>query len=260
MNYQKSQWLQIILISATLFLSLNGTLVDGDDKNKRPDVNFYGTIEDHTKSFYAEDILIEGKYESIAVYPVISKSKRVNTDDQKSLNPKQNKALIDLKEIQNIELKHPDHPTASTIEINNRNYIEIVVTSITGTKKNYLVESSRNVTCKEVDKGPENKKQEVFTERKLSMIHVKKMTIKGPKANKQSDAEKHYPRSHDKGSLVSEKKAVSKNTEKILDQIEENVKNLSQDNASAFEKMKSTILTLLKSLREQLQKILDMLQ
>lgn len=262
--------LQLLSLSTALLLFCwNGSMVDSEGKAKRPDVNFYGTIEDHTKKFYAEDILIAGKYEAIPVYPAIKSSKKrdrdnqflsPNNNDKEEVDPKQNKALLDLHEVKSIELKHPEHPTASTIEINKRDYIEIIVTSINNTKKNYLIETSRKITCKEIDKGPEGHNKEVLVERELNIIHIKKMKIKGYKSIKESHEKKDLYAPVAKTNLVSEKKEVSKNTENLLDQIEENVKNLSQDNPSTFDKMKSSILTLLKALREQLQKMLNMLQ
>tara|TARA_Y100000588_G_C14269890_1_gene931842 strand:+ start:332 stop:1075 length:744 start_codon:yes stop_codon:yes gene_type:complete len=247
-----------VLLGFIHFVCWNGSLVDSDTKDKRPDVNFYGTIEDHNKTFKVEDILIGGRYQDIAVYPTISKSKKINTDQKEQVDPKQNKALIDLHEIKSIELKHPDHPTASTIEINKRDYIEIIITSINDTRKDYLIETSRKVTCKEIDKGPKDTKEEVLVERELNMIHIKKMTIKGYKSIKEKDQHKEYgvTTSHNK----HQKHEISKDTSNILDQIEKNVKDLSHDNPSTLEQMKSSILTLLKTLREQLQKILNMLQ
>ena len=46
----------------------------------------------------------------------------------------------------------------------------------------------------------------------------------------------------------------------ILHSIEENIKNLPIDNPTAFETMRETALLLLKSLRDQLQKFLDMVK
>lgn len=257
------------------FCCWNGTLVDSGSKSKRPDVNFYGTIEDHTgKIFYAQDLLINGRYEGISVYPTLKNIKkhaqekstcdcdeaRTKTTKTEIVDPTQNKALLDLAEIKTIELKHPEHPTASTVNINNKDFIEIIVTSINGTQKHYLVESSRKITCKEIDKGPEENKKEVLVERELNMIHIKKLTIDGHKSAKDSDDNKNDYHASEKKSKPDEKKEVSQHTEKLLDQITENVKNLSQESPSTFEKMKSNIIGLLKSLREQLQKMLNMLQ
>lgn len=260
-----------IPLALVLFFCWNGNLVDSGSKSKLPDVDFFGIIEDHTRTFEAEYIMIDRRYEDIPVYPYQSvkklkkrltdastKDHEVNTKDE--IDPTQNKALLKLDEIKTIELQHPDHPTASTIEINQKNYVEILVTSINGTKNNYLVESSRKVTCKEVDKGPSGSKQRVLIDRELNMIHIKKLTIKGYKSKKDSDDAQPTKHSSESDSKADQKKELTTHTENLLDQIQENVKNLSQDNPSAFEKMKSNIITLLKSLREQLQKMLDLLQ
>lgn len=260
-----------ISFALILFFCWNGTLVDSSSKSKLPDVNFYGTIEDHTRTFDAEYIIIDRRYEDIPVYPYQSlkklkkrtteqSSKDHETNKKDEIDPTQNKALLKLDEIKSIELQHPDHPTASTIEINQKTYAEIIVTSINGSKNNYLIESSRKVTCKEIDKGPHGTKQGVLIDRELNMIHIKKLTIRGYRSANDADEKKTIKGSSAVTNRDDQKKEISNNTEKLLDQIEENVKNLSQDNPSAFEKMKSNIITLLKSLREQLQKMMDVLQ
>lgn len=260
-----------ISLTLLLFFCWNGTLVDSNGKSKLPDVNFYGTIEDHTRTFDAEYIIIDRRYEDIPVYPYQSikkLKKRITAESTKEhesnkkdeIDPTQNKAFLKLDEIKSIELQHPEHPTSSTIEINQKTYIEIIVTSINGSKNNYLIESSRKVTCKEVDKGPHGAKQGVLIDRELNMIHIKKLIIKGYKSANDADEKKAIKAHCETPNIVEQKKEISSNTENLLDQIEENVKNLSQSNPSAFEKMKSNIISLLKSLRQQLQKMLDMLQ
>ncbi|MBI2353106.1 hypothetical protein HYV11_02565 [Candidatus Dependentiae bacterium] len=264
-----------ILLLSIIFFCWNGSLVDsGNNKNKRPDVNFYGSIEDHTgKTFQVEDILINKRYENIPVYPILKNIKkraqeRIDhecednscSSKDKNVDPTQNKALLDLTEIKTIELKNPDHPTASIIAINQKDFTEIIITSINGTKKQYLIEPSRKITCKEIDKGPEENKKEVFIERELNMIHIKKLTIDGYKSTKDCDEKKTSTTTTAlKDPECKEKQAIGQQTEKLLDQITENVKNLSQDNPSTFERMKNSIISLLKSLREQLQKMLNML-
>ncbi len=256
-------------LSCLLLMTLccwNGTLVESTNSNKRPDVNFYGTIEDHYKTFNAEDILIGGKYEVIPVYQGVNKKKQsIEDKDQKQeIDPKQNKALIDMQEVKSIELKHPDHPSASQISINNRDYVEIIVTSINGTKKTYLIESSRKITCREIDKGPDGQQTAVHEERELNMIHLKKLTIKGYKSTKDVPEKKYYEKDakqyESQVKKNDEKKEIAQNTGDLLNKIEENVKTLSQDNPSTFEKAKSSIVSMLKALREQLQKMLNMLQ
>lgn len=260
----KSQKLFVPLLFATLFCCWNGSIVDSEGKGKRPDVNFYGTIEDHHKTSRVEDILIGGKYEVIPVYQAIKVQKKLSADDakQSEIDPKQNKILLDLKEIRSIELKHQDHPTSSQIEVNNRDYVEIIVTSITGKTKNYLIESSRKVSCVEIDQGRDKTVRE---ERELNMIHIRKMIIKGYKSVKEEPEKTYHDKHFDEQDRLTkqtsnEKKEVAKNTENILGAIEKNVANLSHESPSTIETMKETILSLLKSLREQLQKMLNMLQ
>lgn len=261
-TYHKVSFLALLLL--TTITCWNGTMMESTSTHKRPDVNFYGWIEDHYKTFVAEDILIGGKYEVIPVYQAVSKNKMKSDEDkEQAVDPKQNKALLDLKEVKSIELKHPDHPTASQIKINSRDYIEIIAVSINGTKKNYLIESSRKVTCREIDKGPEGKHEEVHEERELNMIHIKKLTIKGYKSTRDEEPQKHYQKNakeYDKR-VTKEDKAqeLANNTGEILKKLEENVQNLSQENPSALEKIKASMLSMLKALREQLQKMLNML-
>lgn len=254
----------ISLLTLVTFLSWNGSLVDSTTSTKRPDVNFYGSIEDHYKTFAAEDILIGGKYEVIPVYQGVNKKKKDEGDKEKSqdVDPKQNKALLDLKEVKSIELKHPEHPTASQITINNRDYSEIVVISINNSKKNYLIESSRKITCREVDKGPQGDHKAVHEERELNIIHLKKLVIKGYKSTRDEPIDREYQKAakQERPSMSEQKAQVTKDTGDILEKIEQGVKSLSHQDPSAFEKMKASLLSMLKSLREQLQKMLNMLQ
>ncbi len=66
--------------------------------------------------------------------------------------------------------------------------------------------------------------------------------------------------SNTSSALAKEKNNFKNNAADLLHAIEENVKNLPMDNPTAFETMRSTILTLLKTLRDQLQKFLDMIK
>lgn len=258
------------LYIAILFFCWNGTLVDTSEKSKLPDVNFYGTIEDNKEgSFNFEYILIDRKYENIPVYAytnikslrkrLLQKIDAKDSNGDKKDDPSQNIARLNLSEIKSIELLHPSQPTASIVEINGKDYIEIGVTLINGTKHNYIIETTRKITCKQIDKGTDNK-QNIFIDRDLTMMQVKKIAIKGYKSPNDSDEKRTTRGSSQNISQEEKKESISKHTEYLLDQIEENVKNLSADNATAMEKMKNTITILLKSLREQLQKMLDLLQ
>lgn len=258
------------LYATILLFCWNGTLVDSGEKSKLPDVNFYGTIEDNKDGiFNFEYILIDRKYENIPMYAYANikslkkrssqKTESKESSDAKKDDPSQNIARLNLSEIKTIELLHPNQPTASIVEINGKDYIEIAVTLINGTKHTYIIETTRKITCKQIDNGADSK-HNIFIDRDLTMIQIKKLTIKGYKSPNDSHAQNTIKESSQNISREDKKQLISQQTEKLLDQLEENVKNLSQDNATALEKMKNTITTLLQSLREQLQKMLDMLQ
>ncbi len=258
-----------IPLSFILFFCWNGTLVDSGTKSKLPDVNFYGTIEGHNGTFNYEYLLFNKKYEGISAYPYLSlkKLKKRSADqpaqDQgtnKQDDPTKNIAKLNLNEIKTIELQDPHHPTASTVTINQKDYVEITVTLINGTKNNYLIEAARNITCKEIAKGSGENRTDVLISRELSMTEIKKLTIKGYKSVKESEEKEVTKSTKEAVTESDQKKEVRSHTENLLDQIEENVKNLSQENSSTFEKMKSNIIALLKLLREQLQKMLNLLQ
>jgi hypothetical protein len=238
-----------IVLFLTIFCNWNGSMI-GDESDKDPGIVFYGELVDHYRTGTVTDILIGGKYEAIPVYQTISKEDRKN---KQKIDPKQNKTLIDFKEIQSIELRHPESPTKSEIELNGRNYVEIVVTSTHKNKKHYLIESFRKLKCKEEDKSADpasvtDMNGTTFEERELSFIHIKKLTIKGWKSEHDSSTKS-----------VDEKVELKKNTSSLLTQIEENIKKLPKDNPSLLLQVKETLLSLLKSLREQLQKLVDMI-
>ena len=251
--YSKIHYLSLAII----FTCWNGSLVDtSKDKDKRPDINFYGELTDHATTCQIEDLLIGGKYEQIPVYSPVKTEQESSEKNKKGIeiDPKQNKILIDLQEVSMIELKHPDRPVEHEININNKKYVEIFITNIRGTKNSYLVEFDREISCKKIDKGPEGDQKPLFEERKLNMIHVKKLLISGYKTNIDKT------KSSSRDAALSDKASISMGTEKILDQIEEKVKNLSQEDSSNYEKVKDSLLSLLKSLRNQLQKLLDMIK
>jgi len=247
----KQTFLPIIILLSTLFFNWNGSMISDDSSSKDPGITFYGELVDHYRKGVVEDILIGGKYESIPVYQTIS---RKDLKDKSKIDPKQNKTLIDLKEVHSIELKHPESPTKSEIELNGRKYVEIVVTSINKNKKHYLIESTRRLKCKEEDKSKDPTSvidaitSPTFEERELNFIHIKKLTIKGWKSEHDSSVKSH-----------DEKVNIQKNTSSLLNQIEDNIKKLPKDNPSLLIQLKETLLTLLKSLREQLQKVVDMI-
>ena len=260
MNQLLSSRVTFLLTGLVLVTCWNGTMVDSGSgkKDKRPDVNFYGQLTDHTCTMNVEDILIGGRYEQIPVFQTGDYSPEQNSKNQQNqpavIDPKQNKIMMDLSEISSISLKNPDRPIEAELNINNRKYSEVEITSINGTKKTYLIESSRELTCLKVDKGPDNDQKPIYEERKLNIIHVKNLLIQGYKtgAGKVSTPAKDVS--------VSDKGDVAQNTEQILDQIEKKVNNLPKEDPSNYEKLKSSLLSLLRSLRDQLQKLLGMIK
>ncbi len=262
-------WAIATLIIVTCW---NGSVVNTNstDTSTTPDINFYGILEDHINTAQVESILIGGRYESIPVYQQAALTKEL--DSVNAPDPKQNKTLINLQDIKSIALAHPENPTASSIKVNNKMYIQIIVESLHGTKKSYLVESMRKINCKEIDKSADIETKPTLQDRDINFIHVKKLTIQGYRSNYPYQApkidvdhstaslrptiEKHQE--HQK--LIENKQEFKNNAAQLLHTIEENVKNMPLDNPTAFETMRSTILTLLKSLRDQLQKFLDMIK
>ena len=257
-------------IALMLFFCWNGTIIDSGSKSKLPDVNFYGTIECYEETFNFEYLLIKNKYEKITVHPIQSSLKNLkkritensanNNETNKTEDPTKSKGELSLFHTKTIELQDPHHPTASIIMLNQKEFAEIVVTLINGAKQNFLIENDLNISCQQVTNGSSNTKNNIFIPRFLPITKIKKLTIKGYRSTNYSDDSNVTKNSSDHIHQEDQKKEVAKHTENLLDQIEENVKNLSQENASTFEKMKSNIITLLKSLREQLQKMLNMLQ
>jgi len=238
-------------------------MVDSNTSEKAtdPDSNFYGKIEDHSRTAQVESILIGGKYEKIVVYQEVIKNSEISNE---AIDPKQNKILINLKDIKSIALQYPENPMASSIKVNNKNYIKIIIESINGIKKYFLVESTRKLTCREMETGTDITENHVYQVRDLSFMHIKKLTIIGYKSDKrlhQSESIEPTRRTFEQSSTTKdEKNKLKADTENLIYTIEQNVRNLPIDNPTALATMKETILTLLKSLRDQLQKFLDMVK
>jgi len=252
----------IAIAFSALLCCFNGSVVtttNSSEQTTEPDINFYGTLEDHTHTANIQSILIGGRYESIPVYQDIPRTKENNNNVD--IDPKQNKILINLQDIKSIALEYANNPATSSIKINNKTYIQIIVELIHGTKKKYLVESTRKITCKEIDKSADVQEKPTLQIRDINFIHVKKLIIQGFKSNVSYETPQISPISKEstKPTLSQEKKDFKNNAAELLHAIEENVKNLPMDNESAFETMRATILTLLKSLKDQLQKFLDMI-
>lgn len=255
-------------MTIALFLCcFNGSMVDTNSTNAStdPDANFYGTLEDHYRTAQIESLLIGGKYENIPVYQDVTRSMIDKKDkiNDPLVDPKQNKILINLKDIKTITLKHHGHTSESSISINNKTYVQIIVTFISDTKKEFLIEATRRITCKERDKGPEKEDATIFQERDLNFTHIKKLDIKGYKSAQKNSSQTIPGESNkpsDQMSLAQQKNKLRVDTAQILNSIEDNIKNLPTNNPTLLETMRETLLILLKSLRDQLQKFLDMVK
>ncbi len=254
-------------LALVLITSWNGSLSDSSNKPPRPDTNFYGTIQDHSgKILNVEDIVINKKYNSIPVYQVpatntlnhsscsCSSSSASSDATKKDMDPRLNKILLDLDEVSSISLAHPHKPVEHEKTINNAKYSEINVTSINGTMQNFLMESSREISCVVIDKGPDNNAKPILQERKIAIIQLKELIIKGKKSAHDTDVSRVRKDEQD-----SNKVTIEKETEKILDEIEKNVNTLSKE-PSSYEKFTTKMASLLRSLRDQLQKMLNLIK
>ena len=250
------------ITACVVMLCWNGSMVDTNAKDKRPDVNFYGVLTDHKGTYNVEDILINNLYEKVDFYqlPDLTRKspEKVSVDQVKSslkeTDPKTNKIPLDLQVISQISVVHPDNPVEHEIEINNRKYTQVEVTTINNTKHIYLLESSRKIHCLEIDKGPSKDQKEIYIPHDLEVVSLKTLVINGHKLGQDSKERKYEDTKN------NDKVEVANDTEKILDQIEEKVKNLPQDDPSQYEKVKSSIISLLRSLRDQLQKMLNLIK
>ena len=242
---------RVSILLLTLLCNWNGSMILDNNTSKDPEISFNGELFDHSgaKSRKLEHLLIGGKYEAIPFYQTVSK-KEISAERQ--IDPKQNRVLVDLKEIASIELKHPESPTKSEIELHGRKYVEIIVTSTNQNKKHYLVESSRKLTFEEQDPASTDslartESQQTFSG-ELTFIHVKKLIV-GPKGFEKNNSI----------NKADDKKYATEETEDLLNQIEKNIQNLPKNDASLLLNIKSTLLSLLRSLRAQLQKLVDMI-
>jgi hypothetical protein len=259
-NLNQSKNSTLFLTISLLLTSYNGSIVDQTNipTSQETTPQFYGTLQDHHKKADVTEILIGGKYENIPVYQVLKKPITQEEKISGQIDPKQNRSLIHLKDIQSIALKHPNDPTHKAIQTHGRTYINIIITFLHGTEQEFLIESSRKMSCKEINKSTDEKDIIPTQDRDLNIIHIKKLTIQGfttlqKKAEPKIEAA--IPRQ-----LVDEKQEIKKNTAAIINSIEDSIKNLPIDNPTLFNTMRDSILILLKSLRDQLQKFLDMVK
>ena len=149
--------LSLFLLCAN-FSEQSSDSVVGDEK---PEINVYGALEDTSGNSYqnVQNITIGRMYKEIPAYKMPP-----NKDD----DPADNSTFLDLAEIQNITTPHPDVQHT----FNNRDYIEIQVTSQGGHQDNYIVEISRRVSC-DVAKGND------LVRKELKFSVVRKITIAG---------------------------------------------------------------------------------
>ena len=260
-NLNQSKNSTLSLAIALLLTCCNGSIVDQTTTPTTPNTvpQFYGTLQDHHKKADVTEILIGGKYENIPVYQVLKKPiTQEEKNNAEQIDPKQNRSLIHLKDIQSIALKYPNDPAHKAIQTHGRTYINIIITFLHGTEQEFLIESSRKMSCKEISKNTDGKDTIPSQERDLNIIHIKKLTIQGF-TTLQKESEPQIE-SVTPTPLVDEKQEIKKNTAAIINSIEDSIKNLPIDNPTLFNTMRDSILILLKSLRDQLQKFLDMVK
>ncbi len=232
----------------------NGSMVNSGSKDKRLDVNFYGTLNDKS----VEDISINGKYKDIFVYASIEPTpKLAESAAQSSMaepSPTTDKIALNLENVAEITLKHPKNPIEHEIKINNKKYIEIMVKLINGSHHTYMIESDREISALIIDKGPNNN-HTILSKEIVKMPALKKLTIKSEKAAEDVNESRIKKENHD-----TDKITLATNIENDLDQIAQAVDNLPKHDASQYEKFKDTIASLLRSLRNQLQKMLNLIK
>ncbi len=246
------------IITIVLITCWNGSMVDSDKKDKRPDVNFYGKLNDES----VEDILIGGKYNEIAVYKLIESEKKSTMKDSidqtkssmSEKSPTSDQTKLNLNDIAIIKLKYPETPTAKEIEINNKKYVVITVVLINNSNHEYMIEAERSVTALAIDKGPNNDLP-ILSKRVIKMSALKILEIKGKKAAQDLNQSRMREEIHD-----TDKVQIANNIENDLDQIQQAVDNLPKNDPSQYEKFKNSIIKLLRSLRDQLQKMLHMIK
>lgn len=229
-------------------MALQAGVLSGDEEksDKSGKINFYGTLLDHQKESDVDFIEIGGKTKKISFYnaPEMVEGKYPDMD------PTKNIAYVDLDEVKSFALKNQKKPMDNEVKLAGRTYLTIEVITQADKTRDYLVESTRRVTCKEISLVNQKALEE---ERELTFAHIKKMTIKGFTSGNRVESKPLTAH-------AQEKEAITKDTNTLLDAIEDNVKNLPADNPTLLKQMKKSILEMLKSLRSTLQKFLDMVK
>ena len=223
-----------------------GVLSNDEEKSPTAKINFYGSLLDHQKESDVDFIEIGGKTKKIPFYntPEMIEGKYPDMD------PTKNIAYVDLDEVKSFGLKNPKKPMENEIKLAGRTYITIEVITQADKVREYLVEATRRVTCKEISLVNNKPLEE---ERELTFAHIRQMTIQGFTSGNRVESKPLTAH-------AQEKEAITKDTNTLLDAIESNVKNLPADNPTLLKQMKKSILEMLKSLRSTLQKFLDMVK
>src|SRR3990167_7075078 len=161
----------VILLCVNMGMQNEGSVAGGG----RPDINFYGTLKDNTGASYAvENITIGGMFKQIPVYAKPASP---------TANPGDNRTLLDLKEIKAIIVPEGE----KELTFGGKPYTEIVVVSLDGTKRTYMIETSKLLRCGEKNASGD-------TEKELAFRAVMEINIRGYSDNangKNSSSEKN---------------------------------------------------------------------
>ncbi len=168
------------LTVVTFLLCANfGSQEESMTGREKPKINFYGTLTDTAgKSYKVQNINISGLYKQIPVY---------QKPENKETDPNINITRIDFAEVYSIHVPHPN----VLLVYNNRQYIEIVITSkdIKKTKDTYIIERSKRVICDQVNTaGP--------IEKDLSFQAVDTLVFEGHKTPAPEPEVEKKPASH----------------------------------------------------------------
>ena len=160
------------------FLGLNfssqDTSVDGSDK--KPPINFYGTLTDSSgQKYQVEDITISGMYKQIPVY---------QKPKDKQTNPNVHITRLDFVEIHMIKIPNPQ----DILTYNSRQYIEIEVTSrdTEHTKQNYIIERSKRIICDQINSAGRIEKDLAFEAIDFLVFEGHKGQTESPDKNEDS--------------------------------------------------------------------------
>lgn len=162
-------------VCAVLVLLANWTTQDttvtGDKKHR---VNFFGTLETQEGNKYkVENISIGMKYKQIYFYEApqeIPKDLMLTKDPRKGFVAK-----IDLSEVTEIKVPHPERKLTFKKGTAKKEYVEVVIIfkDEEKTKRRYLIDPRKKIECDEITKaGP-------IELESLSFAALKHLVIKG---------------------------------------------------------------------------------